>query len=81
MLPNFLFLIADDHRHDAIGSLGTPAVVGAYGFSGSQRCACVLMSGLAGFGGYIHTAFDGLEERPYGFDEGTGRSAGAVHAR
>jgi len=24
--PNFLFLIADDHRHDAIGSLGNPAV-------------------------------------------------------
>ena len=26
MPPNFLFLIADDHRHDAIGSLGNPAV-------------------------------------------------------
>ncbi len=26
MPPNFLFLIADDHRHNAIGSLGTPAV-------------------------------------------------------
>lgn len=26
MRPNFLFLIADDHRHDAIGSLGNPAV-------------------------------------------------------
>ena len=29
MPPNLLFLIADDHRHDAIGSLGTLAVVGA----------------------------------------------------
>ena len=26
MPPNFLFLIADDHRHDAIESLGNPAV-------------------------------------------------------
>ena len=26
MPPNFLFLIADDHRHNAIGSLGTSAV-------------------------------------------------------
>ncbi len=26
MPPSFLFLIADDHRHDAIGSLGNPAV-------------------------------------------------------
>ena len=26
MPPNFLFLIADDHRHNAIGSLGNPAV-------------------------------------------------------
>ena len=26
MPPNFLFLIADDHRHNAIGSLGDPAV-------------------------------------------------------
>ena len=26
MPPNFLFLIADDHRHNAMGSLGTPAV-------------------------------------------------------
>lgn len=26
MPPNVLFLIADDHRHDAIGSLGNPAV-------------------------------------------------------
>ena len=26
MPPNFLFLIADDHRHDVIGSLGNPAV-------------------------------------------------------
>ena len=27
MPPNLLFLIADDHRHDAIGSLGTLVVV------------------------------------------------------
>ena len=54
--------------------------------SGAHVCGVLIsglaaLAGLAGFGGYIHTAFDRLEERPYGFDEGTGRSAGAVHAR
>ncbi len=43
MPPNFLFLIADDHRHDAIGSLGNPAVATPH-LDGLAADGCALTS-------------------------------------